>query len=94
MPCGDTMWADMETAFEDLPEQEKQEFLKLKVVYSWAVALPHLKRRAEEGLPGAKENYAKFMEELPPIERPLVRKHPITGVAALSTRCSFASRRR
>ena len=31
LPCGDTMWADMTVAFEDLGPEEKEEMQHLKV---------------------------------------------------------------
>lgn len=91
LPCGDTMWADMTVAWEDLPEEEKQSLEKLRCVYDWKVAIPHIKLRAEQGVAGYAERLAALNELYPPVERPLVRPHPVTGKKALMASPAYAS---
>jgi len=91
LPCGDTMWADMTVAWEDLPEEEKAALAKLKVVYDWKVAFPHVKKRAEEGRPGYQEQLEQLDQDFPSIERPFVRRHPVTGRMALCAEPSYVS---
>lgn len=83
LPCGDTMWADMSVAWEDLPPEEKEFYENLKGVYDWKVAILHVKRQAEQNVPGAAERLAELNRIYPSIERPLARKHPVTGKTAL-----------
>lgn len=91
LPCGDTMWADMTVAWADLSEEEKNFYAELKCVYDWKVGLPHIKRRAEQGVPGAWERVALLDRHYPSVERPFARRHPITGRVALLADLSFVS---
>merc|ERR1719387_1664746 len=85
------MWADMSVAFDDLPEAEKEELRNLKAVFDWRVAFPNIKKRAEEGREGYAERYENICQNLPPIERPVVRPHPVTGRLALKADPSYVS---
>lgn len=72
------MWADLSVAWEDLPAEEKAELESLHCVYDWKVAVPHVKLRMEQGVEGYAERYQALNKLYPPVERPLVREHPIT----------------
>ena len=66
---GDTCFADMYTAYEALPEQEKAELAGMRVVHSWELS---------------RENRGRYMSEeekrdAPPMSHPLVRTHPDSG---------------
>merc|ERR1712093_766184 len=50
-----------------------------------------MKKRAEEGRPGYAERYKFLCQEFPPIERPLVRPHPVTGRLALKGDPAYVS---
>ena len=75
---GDTMFADMTTAYADLPEPRRNEFAKLRAIHHfgsrWA-------REARAGLrpPQTKEEF----DRNPPVDHPMVRTHPLTGIRAL-----------
>lgn len=70
MAGGDTLFADMAVAFDDLSEAERLRIETLSAIHDWSL-----------GEYAAK--YADRMDELrslvPPIEQPLVRLHPVTG---------------
>lgn len=71
LPCGDTLWADMTVAWEDLPEEEKAFFRPLLCVYDWKVGYPDV---------GDDPARRKALDaQYPTCERPFVRPHPVTG---------------
>merc|ERR1719456_1499081 len=53
IPCGDTLFADMEVAWADLPAEEKARLEPLRVVYSWKPSFPGIILQAQEGVAGA-----------------------------------------
>jgi len=71
---GDTMWANMELAYENLPEQVKTQIEGLRASHSiessFGAAMPAEKRRA-------------LRAQYPDAEHPVVRTHPETGAKAL-----------
>ncbi|HZT87758.1 MAG TPA: TauD/TfdA family dioxygenase [Stellaceae bacterium] len=71
---GDTQFANMAMAYEALPETMKRRLDGLRVVHSWAAS----RRRAGAPPPSEIE-----MRERPPVEHPLVRTHPETGIKSL-----------
>lgn len=79
LPVGDTMFADMSVAWDDLPTEEKEMYERLQCVSDWKVGLPHLRRRVEQGVPGASERFEDLSLRFLPVERPVVRRHPYTG---------------
>lgn len=81
----------MSVAWEDLPTEEKEFFAGLKCIYDWKVAFVHVKRRAEQGIPGYAEQLRSLNEQFPPVERPVVRRHPVTGKLALLVEPSYVS---
>ncbi|MBV9552116.1 MAG: TauD/TfdA family dioxygenase [Alphaproteobacteria bacterium] len=64
---GDTEFANTRLAYEALPAATKQRLAGLRVVFQW------------EG--GRRPGY--YASELPPVDHPLVRTHPVTGRPAL-----------
>ena len=71
---GDTQFANMAMAYEALRETTKRRIASLRVVHSWAAS----RRRAGAPPPSEVE-----MRERPPVEHPLVRTHPETGLKTL-----------
>jgi len=67
---GDTLFADMAAAYDNLPEALEERVEGLIAVHDWSFGT-------------YSEKYAKRLEELraaiPPVEHPVVRKHPVTG---------------
>lgn len=79
---GDTVWADMEAAYEGLSDEWKQRIEGRVAVHdfvnSFGLALPEEKRE---------EMRAKF----PPAEHPIVRTHPATGRRCIYVNGIFTS---
>lgn len=70
---GDTLFADMEAAYEALPAAKKAELDGVRVVHSWELSL------AKNGIRISPEEAA----DAPPMSHPLVRLHPDTGTRSL-----------
>ncbi|MGY9056716.1 MAG: TauD/TfdA dioxygenase family protein [Alphaproteobacteria bacterium] len=71
---GDTLFADMTRAYEDLPEETKQKLEGLLCVHDWKRSREKSHERA------ATEDE---MRAAPPVVHPMVRTHPETGAKAL-----------
>ena len=67
---GDTEFADMQTAYVALPDNRKEELLKLRVVHSW-------ERSRQKN--GSRLATAQEIIDAPPVSHPLIRTHPMTG---------------
>lgn len=78
-PCGDTMFADATVAWDDLPAEEKEFLSGLKTVNDWKVSFPGVGMKAKQGIQKYIDRIQKMDELYPSTERPLVRKHPVTG---------------
>ncbi|MEK2475834.1 MULTISPECIES: TauD/TfdA dioxygenase family protein [Streptomyces] len=80
---GDTLWADMAAAYDNLPPK-----IRARMDYARAV---------HDYLPGFSRFYspaqlARFQAEFPPVEHPVVRRHPETGRRMLFVNASFTTR--
>jgi len=79
---GDTLWADMESAYEGLSDELKERIEGLVAVHdfvnSFGLALPPDRRE---------EMRAKY----PPAEHPVVRTHPVTGRRCIYVNGIFTS---
>ncbi len=64
---GDTEFADTALAYAALPEETKRRIDGLRVVFQWEA--------------GRRSGY--YASALPPVDHPLVRRHPETGIKAL-----------
>ena len=71
---GDTLFADMARAYEDLDGARAQELENLRIVHDW-------KRSREKS--NERPATADEIAAAPPVEHPLVRTHPETGAKAL-----------
>ncbi|MET7839312.1 TauD/TfdA family dioxygenase [Streptomyces sp. NPDC005356] len=67
---GDTMWADMGAAYDNLPEDLKERIESLTAVHDW---------EASWGALMNDEQKAAFRESWPQVEHPVVVRHPCSG---------------
>jgi taurine dioxygenase len=79
---GDTMWADMAAAYDNLPDGIKQRLAGLKAVHDF---IPGFVRFADPAL--LEEWQAEFL----PVEHPVVRVHPETGRRTLFVNQAFTT---
>lgn len=80
---GDTMWADMAAAYDNLPEAVRRRIDGARAVHDF---LPGFERFTPAG------RLAGFQEQFPPVEHPVVRRHPETGRRMLFVNSSFTTR--
>ncbi|MEV7086016.1 TauD/TfdA family dioxygenase [Streptomyces sp. NPDC093085] len=80
---GDTMWADMAVAYDNLPQEVKERIDGARAVHDY---LPGFARFSSA------EHLAAFQDEFPPVEHPVVRRHPATGRRMLFVNTSFTTR--
>jgi taurine dioxygenase len=67
---GDTEFADMQAAYDALPEARKRALQSLRLVHSWE------RSRQKSGSKPATEEEKR---DAPPVVHPLIRTHPATG---------------
>lgn len=79
---GDTLWADMGVAYDNLPDDVKTRIDQLKALHDFTPAFSHL-MSAEELL--------EKQEKFPPVAHPIVRRHPETGRKTLFVNPSFTT---
>jgi taurine dioxygenase len=79
---GDTVFADAAAAYEGLPEEVKQRIDGLKAVHSASRAF---------GWYADSEKKAQIAQQFPPVEHPVVRTHPESGVKVLFVNSVFTS---
>ncbi|MFH8747540.1 TauD/TfdA dioxygenase family protein [Streptomyces rimosus] len=80
---GDTMWADMAAAYDNLPQDVRDRIDGATAVHDF---LPGFARFYSA------ERLAPFQEQFPPVEHPVVRRHPETGRRMLFVNTSFTTR--
>lgn len=80
---GDTVWADMGAAYDNLAADIRDEIDGLKAVHTWA-------RAWEPFLDPVKA--ADLHEQLPPVEHPVVFCHPETGRRTLFVNGAYTDR--
>ena len=80
---GDTMWADMAAAYDNLPEEVRTLVDGARAVHDF---LPGFARFYPA------ERLASYQEQFPPVEHPVVRRHPETGRRMLFVNTSFTTR--
>jgi taurine dioxygenase len=78
---GDTLWVNMEAAYDDLPADVKRRVAGLRTYNSYEKSLRSYNEYAlRDGRDLLSEDViARRLEEHPPVEHPLVRTHPVTG---------------
>lgn len=67
---GDTMWADMAVAYENLPQATKDRIADLRAVHDWVPSW---------GSVMSPEQIAALRPALPPVVHPVVVRHPRSG---------------
>jgi len=67
---GDTLWADMGCAYDNLPESLRERVDGMSAVHSFVHVF---------GYGMSDEERVKLLEQYPPVEHPVVRTHPETG---------------
>ncbi|MCK7627994.1 TauD/TfdA family dioxygenase [Streptomyces sp. RS10V-4] len=80
---GDTLWADMAAAYDNLPPEIRTRIDGARAVHDY---LPGFARFCPP------EQLAPFQAEFPPVEHPVVRRHPETGRRTLFVNASFTTR--
>ncbi|NGO10285.1 taurine dioxygenase [Streptomyces sp. HC44] len=80
---GDTMWADMAAAYDNLPAEVKDRIDGATAVHDF---IPGFARFY------GPERLAPFQDAFPPVEHPVVRTHPETGRRLLFVNASFTTR--
>lgn len=79
---GDTMWADMGAAYDNLPADVREHIDGLTAVHDF---IPGFDRFTDPDL------LARWQERFPPVEHPVVRTHPETGRRTLFVNQSFTT---
>jgi len=80
---GDTLWADMGAAYDNLPDKIKERIDGLTALHDFTPAFGHLMTQ---------EELAVKQAEFPVVEHPVVRTHPETGRKTLFVNPSFTTR--
>jgi taurine dioxygenase len=86
---GDTVWANMQAAYEALSPAMRAFLDNLEAVHDFARGFPARGKVAK--LAGA-EKHAAAAEEHPPVVHPVVRTHPETGASSLFVNYGFTAR--
>ena len=79
---GDTIWADMAAAYDNLPEDVRARIDGLTAVHDY---LPGFDRFSDPAL------LAQWQDRFPPVEHPVVRTHPETGRRTLFVNQAFTT---
>ncbi|WP_236792895.1 TauD/TfdA family dioxygenase [Amycolatopsis sp. GM8] len=79
---GDTMWADMAAAYDNLPADVRRRITGLRAVHDF---VPGFARFTDP------EFLAARQAEFPPVEHPVVRTHPETGRRTLFVNPAFTT---
>jgi taurine dioxygenase len=80
---GDTMWADMAAAYDNLPQEVKDRVDGVTAVHDF---IPGFARFYPP------ERLAPLQDVFPPVEHPVVRTHPETGRRMLFVNAAFTTR--
>jgi|SRR5665213_21378 taurine dioxygenase len=86
---GDTIWANMQAAYEALSKPLRDFLVGLDAVHDFARGFPAKLTVAKAA---GDDKYAKALEEHPPVVHPVIRTHPETGADSLFVNYGFTSR--
>jgi taurine dioxygenase len=79
---GDTMWADMAAAYDNLPAEVRQRIEGMRAVHDF---IPGFDRFSDPAV------LARWQPDFPPVEHPVVRTHPETGRRTLFVNQAFTT---
>ena len=79
---GDTLWADMEAAYEGLSDEMKERIEGVTAIHDFSGSF---------GLAQTPEQRAENRKKFPPAEHPVVRTHPVTGRRCIYVNGIFTS---
>ena len=71
---GDTLFASLSAAFSDLPKEMRESLQAMNAIHSFEHGF---KESLAE--PYGREKLSQALKDNPPVEHPVIRKHPITG---------------
>lgn len=80
---GDTLWADMGCAYDNLPEDLRARIDDMRAVHSFVHVF---------GYAMSPERKTEMLRQYPPVEHPVVRTHPETGRKTLFVNAFFTER--
>jgi taurine dioxygenase len=86
---GDTIWANMQAAYEALSKPMREFLVQLDAVHDFARGFPAKLTVAKAA---GDDKYARAVEENPPVVHPVIRTHPETGANSLFVNYGFTSR--
>ncbi len=86
---GDTIWANMQAAYEALSKPLRDFLVGLDAVHDFARGFPAKLTVAKAA---GEDKYAKAVEEHPPVVHPVIRTHPETGADSLFVNYGFTTR--
>ena len=86
---GDTIWANMQAAYEALSRPMREFLIQLDAVHDFARGFP---ARGTVAKGAGADKHAKALEEHPPVVHPVIRTHPETGADSLFVNYGFTDR--
>ncbi|HEY5339323.1 MAG TPA: taurine dioxygenase [Rhizomicrobium sp.] len=86
---GDTIWANMQVAYEALSKPMREFLIGLDAIHDFARGFP---ARGTVAKGAGADKHAKALEEHPPVIHPVIRTHPETGANSLFVNYGFTSR--
>ncbi|HUB84354.1 MAG TPA: TauD/TfdA family dioxygenase, partial [Rhizomicrobium sp.] len=86
---GDTLWANMQAAYEALSRPMREFLIGLDAIHDFARGFP---ARGTVAKSAGADKHAKAAEEHPPVIHPVIRTHPETGANSLFVNFGFTSR--
>ena len=86
---GDTLWANMQAAYEALSSPMREFLSNLDAVHDFARGFP---ARGVVAKGAGADKHAKAVEEHPPVIHPVIRTHPETGADSLFVNYGFTPR--
>lgn len=81
---GDTLWADMEAAYEGLDDKTRSRLSGMVAIHDWRRQIPNARRK---GIP--EEAIQELEATFPQMEHPLVRTHPVSGRKCIYVNTAF-----
>jgi taurine dioxygenase len=86
---GDTLWSNMQAAYQGLSQPLRDFLVTLDAVHDFARGFPAKRTVA---VAAGDDRYAKALEEHPPVVHPVIRTHPESGEDGLFVNYGFTSR--